>query len=65
MEEKIIIKIDEDGMLHAETEGFFGTSCVTEIDKLMKGISNSGHHKKKAEYYQEKIDTVNTQTVKR
>lgn len=64
MEEKIIIKIDEEGKLFAETEGFYGTSCVTEVDKLMKGISNSGHHKRKLEYYQEKIDLTNSQKVK-
>lgn len=53
-EKKIVIKIDEDGKLNAETFGMYGTECIDEIDKLMKDIALAGMHRKKQEFYEQK-----------
>ena len=60
-EKKIIIQIDEDGNLKAETFGMYGTECIDEIDKLMKDIARAGSHHKKPEFYEQK--TTNTRNM--
>ncbi len=57
-EKKIVIKIDEDGNLNAETFGMHGTECIDEIDKIMKDIARAGTHQKKPEFYEQKTTSV-------
>lgn len=64
MSEKIIIKIKEDGQIHAETSGMNGTECTEELDKLMKGLATSVSRTKKSEYYKEKTNLDNIIKVK-
>lgn len=59
-EKKIVIKIDEDGKLNAETFGMYGTECIDEIDKLMKDIALAGTHHKKQEFYEQKTTSSHT-----
>lgn len=61
-EKKIIIKIKEDGAIHAETSGMVGTECTIELDKLMKDLATNQNRIKKKEYFKEK--TTNDNSVK-
>ena len=54
-EKRIIIDINEEGALHAETFGMQGTECIAELDKLMKDIARIGERTKKPEYFKEGI----------
>ena len=45
-EKKIVIDINEEGALHAETFGMQGTECIAELDKLMKDIARHGRSTK-------------------
>lgn len=60
-EKKIVIQIDEDGSLNAETFGMYGTECIDEIDKLMKDIARAGTRHKKLQFYEQK--TTNAHIV--
>ena len=60
MEEKIVININSLGELKAETFGFQGVNCLTELDKLMKDIANEVNIEKKPEFFYEKIKADNT-----
>ena len=62
MEKKIVININETGEITAETFGFSGTSCVDEIDKLMKDIARMTDRTHKPEYFKE--NTVSDTTIK-
>lgn len=55
MSKKIIVSISEDGCLRAETCGMQGTECITELDRLMKGLTRNASLKKKPEFFKEKI----------
>ena len=59
-EKKIVIDINEEGTLHAETFGMQGTECIAELDKLMKNIARHGRSTKKPEYFKEGVATDNT-----
>ena len=59
-EKKIVIDINEEGALHAETFGMQGTECIAELDKLMKNIARHGRSTKKPEYFKEGVATDNT-----
>ena len=59
-EKKIVIDINEEGALHAETFGMRGTECIAELDKLMKDIARNGRSTKKPEYFKEGVATDNT-----
>ncbi|MBO5224545.1 MAG: DUF2997 domain-containing protein [Clostridia bacterium] len=63
-EKKITIDVFEDGQIHATTDGFVGTECVTELDRLMKDIARNVTRKKKNEYFQEKISNDTKVKVK-
>lgn len=64
MNEQIItIKIEEDGKIRAATEGFVGTECTSELDKLMKDLATSVSRKKKEEYFKEKINSQSSLKV--
>ena len=64
-EKRIVIDINEDGAIHAETFGMQGTECVVELDKLMKDIARQGKGRKKTEFFDEARVTNNTITAKR
>lgn len=64
-EKKIVIQIDENGGINAETFGMVGTECAEELDKLMKDIAKRGSRKKKKEYYEQKSKTTAKVTNKR
>ena len=59
-EKKIVIDINEEGVLHAETFGIQGTECIAELDKLMKDIARHGRSVKKPEYFKEGVSSNNT-----
>ena len=59
-EKKIVIDINEEGALHAETFGMQGTECIAELDKLMKDIARHGRSVKKPEYFKEGVSSNNT-----
>jgi len=56
-EKKIIINIDKNGNVEAET---FGTACMAEIDKLMKDLALVSESTKKPEYFKTKVDIKTT-----
>ena len=62
-EKKIIIKIKEDGVIHAETSGMVGTECTIELDKLMKDLATTQNRIKKQEYFKEKTTEDNSVKV--
>ena len=64
-EKKIVVDIKENGEIEAETFGFQGAGCLTELDKLLKGLALETSTKKKAEYYDENRVVDNTVTNKR
>jgi len=61
----MIVEIDSDGSIHAETFNLHGVDCVDEINKLMKDIAILSHEEKKPEFYQSKIKTQKTQVIKK
>ena len=56
-EYNVIIEIDEDGNIKAETKGMKGDTCVNELDEILKGLDGERHQKNKPEYYQ-KISSI-------
>jgi len=59
-EKKIIINIDKNGNVEAETFGIQGTACMAEIDKLMKDLALVSESTKKPEYFKTKVDIKTT-----
>jgi hypothetical protein len=53
-EQKIVVKIDENGDMNAETFGFDGQACVDELSKLMKNLAVVTAERKKSEYFKSK-----------
>ena len=49
-EKKIVVDIKENGEISAETFGFQGTSCMAELDKLLKGLAMETVTEKKPEF---------------
>ena len=64
-EKKIVIEINEKGEINAETFGFQGTECLTELEKLMKDIALETNTIKKEEFFKEGTSVDNTIKVKR
>ena len=58
-ERKIIITIDEDGKLSADTVNFQGAVCEKEMQKLLEGFEEIEKEDKKPDFYKQdvKIDT--------
>lgn len=65
VEKKIIINIDDNGSINAETFGMLGTECVDELDKLMKDIALLGSRKKKKEFFEQQTTTSSKVNIKR
>lgn len=51
-EYNIIIEIDENGNIQAETKGMKGDICINELDEILKGIEGDQKFKNKPEFYQ-------------
>jgi hypothetical protein len=51
-EYNVIIEIDEDGNIKAETKGMKGEVCVGELDEILKGLDGEQEFKNKPEFYQ-------------
>lgn len=47
----VIVEIDEDGSIKAETKGMEGEVCVTELDEILEGLSGERDFKNKPEFY--------------
>lgn len=54
-DQKITIKIDEDGKISAQTEGFKGELCLKELESLLQGIADISEVKKTDDYYQKQV----------
>ena len=64
MKEKyIVVDIDLEGNVHAETFQMEGADCVEEIHKLMKDIATLSLDEKKPEYYKSKVETQVKQVI--
>lgn len=51
-EYNVIIEIDADGNIKAETKGMKGDICVSELDEILKGLEGEQTFKNKPEFYQ-------------
>jgi len=63
-EKKIVIDIDEDGSIKAETFGMHGTECLNELDKVLKDLALQSETVKKDEFFKEGTAVDNTLKVK-
>lgn len=50
-ERKIEVKINEDGSLEIDADGFTGDACIKEIEDMIGDISMTKEIEKKPEYY--------------
>ena len=51
-EYNVVIEIDEDGNIKAETKGMKGEVCLGELDEILKGLDGEQEFKNKPEFYQ-------------
>ncbi|MEA2100742.1 MAG: DUF2997 domain-containing protein [Campylobacterota bacterium] len=58
-EYNVIIEIDEDGDIKAETKGMKGEVCVGELDEILKGLDGEQSFKNKPEFYDKKVKENN------
>ncbi|MGD9679119.1 MAG: DUF2997 domain-containing protein [Vulcanibacillus sp.] len=66
MKEKyIIVEIDKDGSINAETFNFTGPKCVDFLNGLMKDLAMVNSDTKKPEYYESEVIENTTIKVKR
>lgn len=61
-EEKITIKIDENGELFIETKGILGPSCIDEVKKLLDEDVEITSLNKTDEFYQDQEMSAKTQS---
>jgi hypothetical protein len=52
-EQRIVITIDENGKIHATTEGIKGEMCLDELQKLLENLVELDSITKTDEFYQE------------
>lgn len=63
---EIILTIDEQGGISAETEGFTGESCLEVLDELLIDEGLHASTEKKPEYYQQtKSKVKSTNSIRR
>lgn len=55
-EYNVIVEIDEDGNIKAETKGMNGKVCINELDEILEGLVGDRNFKNKPEFY--KKDSV-------
>lgn len=60
-EKKIIITIDAQGRISAETEGLKGDACLTELESLLGQDLDIGSIKTTDEFYQQEKSDVQQQ----
>lgn len=53
MDKKIIINLDENGKITAETEGILGEVCLEQLEELLDGIDAIVEVKKTDDFYME------------
>ena len=63
-EKKIVIDIDEEDLIKAETFGMHGTECLNELDKVLKDLALQSETVKKDEFFKEGTTVDNTLKVK-
>ncbi|MFK4784810.1 DUF2997 domain-containing protein [Fusobacterium sp. MFO224] len=61
--EKIIINIDEEGKIEANTEGFKGEVCLDALNEILEGMGEIDNIKKTSDYFK-KINIENTAKIK-
>ena len=59
-EKKIIININDKGIIDAETFDMEGPECLEQLDKLLKDLSLESKTTKKPEYFKNSTKTDNT-----
>lgn len=63
---KIVIDIDADGSVKAETFGMIGAECLDEVQKLMKDLAEDVEIvEKKPDFFKSKIVSTDKVTNKR
>lgn len=55
VEERIVVKIDEEGKISAYTEGFQGEACLEQLEELLAGIADLNDIKKTDDYYKKNL----------
>ncbi len=63
MAEQIVVEIDENGGITAETFGITGPSCLDKLDKLLKDF-DKGDDDKKPDFYKSPVLRNNKVTNK-
>jgi hypothetical protein len=61
----IEIEIDEDASITAETKGIIGSTCVEELEKILKSIKGETGFKNKPEFYQQSHESCNRIQLKK
>jgi hypothetical protein len=64
-DKKLVILINQEGQINAETFGYQGPHCVDEIHRLMKDIADLKNEIKKPEYDRGEIIRDNTVVTNR
>ena len=64
-DKKIVIDIDDKGLIDAETFGIEGTECLEELDKLLKDLALEITTTKKEEFFKGKTTSENLIKVKK
>lgn len=59
-EKKILIDIDTNGSIKAETFGINGVECLNELDKILKDLALETATTKKPEFFKEGKTVDNT-----
>ena len=62
---KIVIDIDDKGVIKAETFGLQGVECLEELDKLLKDLALQTDTVKKVEFFKEGTTVDNTIKAKK
>ena len=63
-EKRIVIDIDNQGKIEAETFEMQGAECLEELDKLLKDLALESQVTKKDEFYKNSIATEKTIKIK-
>jgi len=61
----VIVDIDEDGNIKAETKGMKGEVCVNELDEILQGLDGERDFKNKPDFYQKDKSVVKTLKLKK
>ena len=62
-EERIVIHVDDNGKISAQTEGFKGDTCLKELETLLEGVGDIAKVKKTDDFFQQKQSRTIKQTV--